>query len=219
MVLLASALYGMFFLLTLYMQLGLGWSALHTGVAYVVFGVGILVASATASQLLPKIGARPIVVGGMSLAAAGFALLTQLPAHAQYWSDIVPPMILMSFGLGLGFVALTISAVSEAGEADAGLASGMVTTAQQVGGALGLAVLVSVATGRSSSLLGSGHPAAVAQLAGSHLAFGVGAVLLAVGAVVAALLLGPAKPAAVPEPAAIRQAVDEPELEPEPLAS
>jgi EmrB/QacA subfamily drug resistance transporter len=219
MVLVASALYGMFFLLTLYMQLGLGWSPLHTGVAYVVFGFGILVASATASQLLPRIGARPVVVGGMSLAAGGFAQLTQLPIHAQYWSDIVPAMVLMSFGLGLSFVSLTISAVSEAGEADAGLASGMVTTAQQVGGALGLAVLVSVATGRSSSLLGSGHSAAVAQLAGSHLAFGVGAGLLAVGAVLAALLIGPAKPSAVPEPASTRQAAFESELEPEPLAS
>jgi hypothetical protein len=128
-------------------------------------------------------------------------------------------MILMSFGLGLSFVSLTISAVSEAGEADAGLASGMVTTAQQVGGALGLAVLVSVATGRASSLVGSGHSPAIAQLAGSHLAFGVGAGLLAVGAVLAALLLGRTKPAAVPEPASTRQAASESELEPEPLAS
>jgi hypothetical protein len=124
-------------------------------------------------------------------------------------------MVLMSFGLGLSFVSLTISAVSEAGEADAGLASGMVTTAQQVGGALGLAVLVSVATGRTTSLLGTGHSPAVAQLVGSHLAFGVGAGLLAVGAVLAALLMGPAKPAAIPEPKATSQAT----YEPEPLAS
>jgi hypothetical protein len=121
----------------------------------------------------------------------------------------------MAFGLGLSFVSLTISAVSEAGEADAGLASGMVTTAQQVGGALGLAVLVSVATGRTTSLLGTGHSPAVAQLAGSHLAFGVGAGLLAVGAVLAALLMGPVKPAAIREPEPTSQAA----YEPEPLAS
>ena len=100
---------------------------------------------------------------------------------------------------------------------DRSVASGMVTTAQQVGGALGLAVLVSVATGRTTSLLGSGHSPAVAQLAGSHLAFGVGAGLLAVGAVLAALLLGRATPAAVPEPTAVSEATYEPE--PEPVAS
>src|SRR5207302_5807846 len=125
MVLVASALYGMFFLLTLYMQLGLGWSPLHTGVAYVVFGLGVVIASGAASQLLPKVGARPVVVGGMSLAAGGVAVLTQLPLHAQYWCQIVPALGLMYFVLGLCFVSLTISAVSEAGEADAGLASGM----------------------------------------------------------------------------------------------
>ncbi len=93
----------------------------------------------------------------------------------------------------------------------------MVSTAQQVGGALGLAVLVSVATGRTTSLVGAGHSPAVAQLAGSHLAFGVGAGLLAVGAVLAAPLLGRAKPAAVPESTAVSQTTHE--LEPEPLAS
>jgi EmrB/QacA subfamily drug resistance transporter len=219
MVLLTSALYGMFFLLTLYMQLGLGWTPLRTGLAYVIFGIGILVGVSAASQLVPKIGVRPPVVAGLSMAAVGFFLLTRLPVHSQYWSHVVPPMILISLGLGLGFVSLTMLAVSDASEADAGLASGMVTTAQQVGGALGLAVLISVATARASSLLGSGHAPAVAQLSGSHLAFGVGAGLLAVGAVLAALLIGRVKPAAMPEPAPISQAAYEPEPEPEPLAS
>ncbi|MBO0714724.1 MAG: MFS transporter, partial [Acidimicrobiales bacterium] len=182
MVLVASALYGMFFLLTLYMQLVLHWTPLHTGVAYVAFGIGILAGIATASQLVPRIGVRPVLVGGMTLAASGLALFARLPLHLHYWSQMVPGMVLVSVGLGLAFVTLTVSAVSESSDADAGLASGMVTTAQQVGGALGLAVLVSVATGRASSLLGAGHPASVAQLGGSHLAFGVGAGLLAIGA-------------------------------------
>jgi predicted MFS family arabinose efflux permease len=217
MVLLTSALYGMFFLLTLYMQLGLGWSALRTGLAYVIFGIGVLVGVSTASQLVPKIGVRPPVVGGLTLAAVGFFLLTQLPIHSQYWSHVVPAMVLISIGLGLGFVSLTLLAVSDANEADAGLASGMVTTAQQVGGALGLAVLISVATARASSLLGGGHAPAVAQLAGSHLAFGVGAILLAIGAVLAAVLIGRAKPAAVPEPTPVSESAYE--AEPELLAS
>jgi EmrB/QacA subfamily drug resistance transporter len=170
MVLLASALYGMFFLLTLYMQMGLAWSPLHAGVAYVAFGVAFLVAVTAASQLLPKVGVRPLVVAGMGMAATGFALFTRLPVPVHYWTALVPPMALVAAGLGWCFVSLTVSAVSEAQEADAGLASGMVTTAQQVGGALGLAVLVSIATSRASSLIGSGRSPAAAQLAGSHLA-------------------------------------------------
>jgi EmrB/QacA subfamily drug resistance transporter len=217
MVLLTSALYGMFFLLTLYMQLGLGWTPLRTGLAYVIFGIGTLLGVSAASQLVPRIGVRPPVVGGMTLAAVGFFLLTRLPIHSQYWSHMVPAMILISLGLGLGFVSLTMLAVSDASEADAGLAAGLVTTAQQVGGALGLAVLVSVATARASSLLGSGHAPAVAQLAGGHLAFAVGAVLLAIGALLATVLIGRVKPAAVPEPTPIDQAVYE--AEPEPVAS
>jgi EmrB/QacA subfamily drug resistance transporter len=217
MVLLTSALYGMFFLLTLYMQLGLGWTPLRTGLAYVIFGIGTLLGVSAASQLVPRIGVRPPVVGGMTLAAVGFFLLTRLPIHSRYWSHMVPAMILISLGLGLGFVSLTMLAVSDASEADAGLAAGLVTTAQQVGGALGLAVLVSVATARASSLLGSGHAPAVAQLAGGHLAFAVGAVLLAIGALLATVLIGRVKPAAVPEPTPIDQAVYE--AEPEPVAS
>jgi EmrB/QacA subfamily drug resistance transporter len=217
MVLLASALYGMFFLLTLYMQVGLGWSPLHAGVAYVAFGVAFLVAVAAGSQLLPKVGVRPLVVGGMVMAATGFVLLTRLPIPVHYWTAMVPAMALAGAGLAWCFVSLTVSAVSDAKEADAGLASGMVTTAQQVGGALGLAVLVSIATSRASSLVGSGHSPAAAQLAGSHLAFGVGAGLLAAGAVLAALLIDRSKPAAMPEPTAISP--PQYEAEPEPVAS
>jgi hypothetical protein len=136
----------------------------------------------------------------MTLAAGGFGLFTQLPIDAQYWSHMAPAMLLVAVGAGLAFVALTVAAVSDATESDAGLASGMVTTAQQVGGALGLAVLVSIATTRTSSLLTSGHPVAVAQVDGSHLAFGVGAGILAAGAVLAALLIGRFKPASLPTP-------------------
>jgi predicted MFS family arabinose efflux permease len=214
MVLLASALYGMFFLLTLYMQVGLGWSPLHAGVAYVAFGVAFLVAVAAASQLLPKVGVRPLVVAGMIMAATGFFLLTRLPIPVHYWTALVPPMALAAAGLGWCFVSLTVLAVSEAKEADAGLASGMVTTAQQVGGALGLAVLVSIATSRASGLAGSGHSPAAAQLAGSHLAFGVGAGLLAAGAVLAALLIDRFKPAASAEPTPVSRASNETELQP-----
>jgi EmrB/QacA subfamily drug resistance transporter len=219
MVLVASALYGMFFLLTLYMQLELGWTPLHTGVAYVIFGIGFLIGIGAASQLLPRTGVRPSLVGGMALAAGGFALLTRLGLHLDYWSQLAPAQILMSVGLGLAFVSLTVAAVSEANDADAGIASGVVTTAQQVGGALGLAVLVSIATTRTASLRGSGHSLAAAQLGGSHLAFGVGAGLLAVGAVLAAALIGRFKPATLPAPTPLTQAAYEDDLQPGALAS
>jgi EmrB/QacA subfamily drug resistance transporter len=219
MVLVASSLYGMFFLLTLYMQLELGWTPLHTGVAYVIFGIGFLVGIGAASQLLPRTGVRPSLVGGMTLAAGGFALLTRLGLHLDYWSQLAPAQMLMSVGLGLAFVSLTVAAVSEANDADAGIASGVVTTAQQVGGAFGLAVLVSIAATRTASLRGSGHSQAAAQLGGSHLAFGVGAGLLAAGAVLAAALIGRFKPATLPTPTPLTQAAYEDEVEAEALAS
>ena len=209
MVLVASSLYGMFFLLTLYMQLELGWTPLHTGVAYVIFGGGFLVGIGAASQLLPRTGVRPSLVGGLILAAGGFALLTRLDLHLDYWTELVPAQLLMSVGLGLAFVSLTVTAVSEASDADAGIASGMVTTAQQVGGALGLAVLVSIATTRAANLQASGHSAAAAQLGGAHLAFAVGAALLAAGAVLAAFFIGSFKPATLPTPTPITQAAYE----------
>jgi hypothetical protein len=115
----------------------------------------------------------------------------------------------MSVGLGLAFVSLTVTAVSEASDADAGVASGMVTTAQQVGGALGLAVLVSIATTRAANLQASGHSAAAAQLGGAHLAFAVGAALLAAGAVLAAVFIGSFKPTTLPAPTPITQAAYE----------
>ena len=213
MVLVASALYGMFFLLTLYMQLVLGWTPLHTGVAYVVFGVATLAGIGAASQLLPKVGVRPILVGGMTLAAGGLALFTRLGLDPDYWGQMVPAMVMLAVGVGMAFVTITVAAVSEANETDAGLASGMLTTAQQVGGALGLAVLVSIATTRASNLVSSGHQPAMAQLSGSHLAFGVGAGILAIGAVMAAAFIGRFKPTSLPTPAPITQMVDEADRE------
>jgi MFS family permease len=218
MALVTSALYGMFFLLTLYLQLVLGWSPLQTGLAYVPFGLGVLGGIAVASQVLPRVGVRPVLVSGMAMSAGGLALFTRLPIHLAYWTQLVPAMVLIAVGLGLAFVSITVAAVSEAKDADAGLASGMVTTAQQVGGALGLAVLVSIATSRASSLVGSGHSPAAAQLAGSHLAFAVGAGLLAAGAVLAAALIGRLKPVTLPTPTPLTQ-IEVEEFEPEALSA
>jgi len=195
MALTASALYAFFFLLTLYMQLVLHWSPLRTGFAMLPFGFAILVGIGASSKLVPRVGARPILVTGMSIAAGGFGLLTRLSVNAHYFSQEFPAMALVALGMGLTLVALIVSGVSEADEHDAGLASGTITTAQQVGGALGLAVLVSVATDRATGLLATGHSTGAAQLAGSHLAFGVGAGTLLGGAILSALLIGKFRPA------------------------
>ena len=155
----------------------------------------------------------------MALAAVGLALFTRLGINPHYWSQMVPGLVLTSVGLGLCFVTITVAAVSEASDSDAGLASGVVTTAQQVGGALGLAVLVSIATARTSSLLASGHTPATAQLGGSHLAFGVGAGLLGIGALVASALIGRFEPEASPTPKPITPAEDQEEVEFEALSA
>jgi EmrB/QacA subfamily drug resistance transporter len=206
MVLAASALYGLFFLVTLYMQLVLRWSPLHSGVAWLPFGAGIILGTGAASQLVPKVGVRAVMAVGMALAASGFGLLTQLSVHAHYFTELFPAMVLTAVGMGLALICVTVSAVSEATEADAGLASGVLTAAQQVGGALGLAVLVSLAASRATHYLPSGRAPGTAQVAGAHLAFGVGAGLLALGAALSPFLLGRLKTATMPPPIAPTQA-------------
>jgi EmrB/QacA subfamily drug resistance transporter len=199
----ASALYAMFFLLTLYMQVVLGWSPLHTGLAYLPFGLGMLLGIGTSSQLVPRVGVRPVVVAGMVLAGFGFFLLAQLPVNGGYASRLLPGMAFVAVASGLAYVAVTVYAVSETRPQDAGLASGMVTTAQQVGGALGLAAIVSVATSRTTSLLIAGQGAGAAQVAGTHFAFGVATTILAAGALLAAVLIDSYRPAsAMPLPEA-----------------
>lgn len=217
MALAASALYAMFFLLTLHMQQVLGWSPLRTGVSYVAFGLAMLIGVGMASQLLPRIGVRPVLLTGLTLAAIGLALMTQLSLEAEYWSRMVPAMVVEAVGAGLAFVSITVTAVSEASDSDAGLASGLLTTSQQVGGALGLAVLVSIATSRTSSLVTSGHSPLAAQLDGSHLAFGIGACLLLGAAALAAVLVGQFEPTSMPAPVAITSA--ESDIEPDTLVA
>jgi EmrB/QacA subfamily drug resistance transporter len=202
MVLFVSGLYTMFFLLTLYMQVILRWSPLHTGLAYLPFGLSMLAGIGASSVLLPRVGVRPLGVAGMLLAATGFWCLTRLSIPADYVTQLLPGLALVAFGAGLAYVSVTVLAVSNAGEADAGLASGMINTAQQVGGALGLAALVSIATARTTNFIEHGHPAGLAQLAGTHLAFGIAIISLVVGAALCALLIGRFKPTALPLPAA-----------------
>ena len=185
--LLVSGALGMFFLAVLYLQRVLGFDALETGLAFLPVSLVIGVLSlGFSARLNLRFGARAVLVPGMALVALGLAWLTRAPVDGAYAVDVLPAMLLLGIGAGVSFPALMTLAMSGASDADAGLASGLVNTTMQVGGALGIAVLATLASSRTDALGGSG---ASALTGGYHLAFTVSAVLVAVGALVAATVL------------------------------
>lgn len=204
-VLTAAAFAGFFFSLTLYMQDVLGWSALRTGFSYLPFGVALLVGVGVWSQLMPRIGVRWSVATGLLVSAVGLALFTRIGVGSSYAGDLLPAMLVFPLGAGAGFVGGTIAATDGLDDQDAGLGSGLLNAAQQVGSALGLAVLVSLAVTRTGDLLATGTAPALAAVQGYRLVFAVAAGLLALGAVLAAAGLGGARAAAGP----VVEAVDE----------
>jgi MFS family permease len=130
-----------FFFLTLFIQDVLGYSAIRTGIAYLPFAVGVVVASALASPLVARIGPRPLILLGTAMIADGMFWFSRLTEHAGYASDLLGPQIVSSFGLGLVFVPLSLVSLHNVAEKDSGVASSLLNTGQQVGGAIGLAVL------------------------------------------------------------------------------
>jgi EmrB/QacA subfamily drug resistance transporter len=196
--LLASANFGTFFLLTLYLQQILGYSPLRTGLSWLVFFVGIGVGFGVGSPLVPKLGVRPFVIGGFLLLGAGMFWFARIPEHADYWTGIVPGYLLMSVGIALSALSITVAAVADVPERQTGLASGLLNAAGQVGGAVGLAVLVTIASSRTAHLAATGSAPHAAQLGGSHLSFAIGGAILVIGAVVAAVLIGNLKPTTLP---------------------
>jgi EmrB/QacA subfamily drug resistance transporter len=192
--LLVVGMFGMFFLGALYLQRVLGYGALEIGLAFlpVTIGMGVLSLRYT-DRLITRFGARKTLLPGMVLIAAGLALFTQAPVDGDYARDVLPVMILLGLGAGLAFPALMTLAMSGATPDDAGLASGLVNTSVQVGGALGLAVLATLSATRSESLAGDGEATASALTSGYHLAFLVGAGLVLVAMVVALIVLRPEK--------------------------
>jgi EmrB/QacA subfamily drug resistance transporter len=185
--LMVSSLFGMFFLGVLFMQHVLGYSAIGTGVAFVPVSLLIGVMSVGVSaRLMSRIGPKATLLPGLALLAIGLTWLTRVPVHATYATDLLPSMLLLGIGAGLSFPSLMMLAMSGATASDSGLASGLVNTTVQVGGALGLAVLATLSSTRTSHLLASGvsHPAALTG--GYHLAWvisaGIAVVALAIGA-------------------------------------
>jgi EmrB/QacA subfamily drug resistance transporter len=175
----------MFFFLTLYMQNVLGYSPIQTGAAYlpVTFGVGV--AAGITSQLLPRLGTRPMIVAGSLIAAGGVYWLSRIPVHGSYLADLLPGMIVMSLGLGAVFVAVTTAANAGVPAARAGLAAALLNASQQVGGALGLAIFSAIATSRTSHLLAGHTPSADALTSGFQRALLASSIFLLAAAVVA----------------------------------
>jgi EmrB/QacA subfamily drug resistance transporter len=189
-VLWAAAMFAWFFLSALYLQLVLGYSPLQVGLSFLpanlIMGAFALGLSA---KVVMKFGVRVPIGIGLGLAAIGMALFVRAPVGGSFLVDVLPSMILLGFGAGLAFNPLLLAAMSDVDPSESGLASGMVNTAFMMGGALGLAVLASLAASRTHSLERSGDPHLVALTGGYHAAFLVGAVFAAAGAVLGATLL------------------------------
>ena len=190
-----TGFFSMFFYATLYMQEILHYSPLKAGAAYLPITAGFAIAGGTASQLVTRIGTRPVVVAGCLIAGAGIYYVSRVPLHGSYVSDLLPGFLVMSLGAGSVFVAVTAAANAGVPSDKAGLAAGLLNSSQQVGSALGLAILSAVAITHTNHLIAAHVPHFVASDAGYHRALLVGAILMA-GAAVLALRIGNTREAA-----------------------
>ena len=189
--LLGMSLFSMFFFISLYMQQVLGYEPLKAGLAYLPLAGLIIVSAGLASQLVTRVGFKPTLVAGLLFVAAGLLWFGQVSAPGgSYVGDVLFPSMLAAIGLGLSFVPVTIAAVTNVKPDEAGLASGLINTSQQVGGALGLAILATVATSTTDDVFASGERnPAVALTEGFQDAFLVGAGMAILAAVLAAVLI------------------------------
>ena len=189
--LIGASLFSMFYFISLYLQQVLAFSALEAGLSYLPLAFTIIFTAGAASQLVTRVGPKPVLVSGLALTTVGLLLFTQISAGGSFAGDVLAPSLLVAAGLGLSFVSVTIIAVAGVGHDEAGMASGLLNTAQQVGGALGLAVLSAVAT---SSTAGAGAPGPGALTDAFQSAFAVGAGFAAVGVLLALLVVPHVRP-------------------------
>jgi EmrB/QacA subfamily drug resistance transporter len=182
---LGTALFGMFLMLTLYMQQVLGYSPMKTGVAYLAVAGTAILWSAVAAQLVTRIGVKPVLIVGMTALTAGLVYFTQVSVGGSYWTDLFPGFLLIGVGLGFSFVPISIAALAGVQPAEAGLASGLINTSQQIGGALGIAALSSIATSSTSDAIATGTEPALALTNGFQNAFVAGGIVAFIGILVA----------------------------------
>jgi EmrB/QacA subfamily drug resistance transporter len=195
MLLVGSALFSMFYFASLYVQQLLGYSPIRAGLAFLPFTLGIVIGAGAAQQLIRRIGVRATTVGGLVIATIGILLFTRITLDGTYLGQLFPAVMVTSIGMGLTFVPVTLLATTNVPGGDAGLASGLFNTSQQIGGALGLAILSTLAATRTSHKVDAlGHKPsfterASATISGYHLAFAVGAGLIALAVVLLATLV------------------------------
>ena len=175
----------MFFYLTLYMQNVLGYSAIQTGAAYLPLTFAIGIAAGISSQLLKRVGTRPVIVGGALISAVGMYWLSRIPVHGSYVHDLLPGLLVLSLGFGPVFVGVTTAANAGVPADKAGLAAALLNASQQLGGALGLAIFSALATSRTNDLLASGTPAANALTDGFQRALLAGSIFIFAAAIIA----------------------------------
>jgi EmrB/QacA subfamily drug resistance transporter len=181
---LGTALFGMFLMLTLYMQQVLGYSAMQTGVAYLAVAGSAIVTSGIAAQLVNRVGVKPVLVVGMAALTGGLVWFTQVSVAGSYWVDLLPGFLMVAVGLGFSFVPISIAALAGVQASEAGLASGLLNTSQQIGGALGIAALSAIATSTTTGDLKDGTAPALALTNGFQSAFVAGAIVGLVGVLV-----------------------------------
>jgi len=182
--LVGASLFSMFFFISLYMQQVLGYSPIHAGLSYLPLAISIILSAGIASQLVTKVGFKPILAAGMALIAIGLIWFSQISVHGSFLADILGPSLFAAVGLGFAFVPVTIAAVSGVADREQGLASGLINTSQQVGGALGLAILAAIANG---IINGSHDPVKLTE--GFQAAFLVGGAFAILGLIATLVLI------------------------------
>src|SRR5438874_6184826 len=185
---LGTAVFSLFLMLTLYMQQVLGYSPMKTGVGYLAVAGTAIFTSAVAAQLVTRIGVKPVLAIGMTSLTGGLLYFTQVSVGGSYLGDLLPGFLLIAVGLGFSFVPISIAALAGIQPAEAGLASGLINTSQQIGGALGIAALSSIATSRTDHALLSGTARATALTDGFQAAF-IGAAAIAIVGILVALFV------------------------------
>jgi EmrB/QacA subfamily drug resistance transporter len=196
---LGTATFSMFLMLTLYMQQVLGYSAMQTGAAYLAVAGTAILWSAVAAQLVTRIGVKPVLVAGMISLTAGVAYFTQVSVDGSYLGDLLPGFLLIGLGLGFSFVPISIAALAGVSHTEAGLASGLFNTTQQIGGALGIAALSTIATTQTEDRLSGGTALSPALVDGFHWAFYAAVAFAALGILAGLLLIRSEELEAEPE--------------------